>query len=325
MKRPAFQFYPGDWLKDPALRRCSPAARGVWIDMLCLMHECDDYGVLATGGSPWKDHEIAAVISGDQPAILGCLHELLTAGVAHRTPSGAIFSRRMGRDEQVRQEAAQRKRKSRDDHNEVTEKSHASSSSASTNNSLACARELSPGTARAPPKQHAADPIWDAVCAEWGYNGNVKRHKPMIGVLVRDFKTLGATPDEIARRRKAIFDTWGKGTDTARSLIDHWAEAGEFAKNTSASTGARDRAQAEEEARTQHAERRVKAQAKAAQDVLQRHTAEEVEEAYQAFLAEQQPGRVRDHYKASGLTWCSKFVADRLEPGAVDELVRAKQ
>lgn len=29
MKLPAFQFYPGDWRKDPNLCRCSHAAKGV--------------------------------------------------------------------------------------------------------------------------------------------------------------------------------------------------------------------------------------------------------------------------------------------------------
>lgn len=44
-KKPSFQFYPGDWLKDTALRLCSPAARGIWMDMLCLLHECPQRGV----------------------------------------------------------------------------------------------------------------------------------------------------------------------------------------------------------------------------------------------------------------------------------------
>ena len=30
MKLPAFQFYPGDWRKDPSLCRCSHAAKGGW-------------------------------------------------------------------------------------------------------------------------------------------------------------------------------------------------------------------------------------------------------------------------------------------------------
>jgi len=34
-----FQLYTGDWLKDPNLSMCSPHTRGIWIDLLCAMHE----------------------------------------------------------------------------------------------------------------------------------------------------------------------------------------------------------------------------------------------------------------------------------------------
>lgn len=46
MKRPAFQFYPADWRNNAKLRRCSWAARGAWIEVLGLMHDEDEYGVL---------------------------------------------------------------------------------------------------------------------------------------------------------------------------------------------------------------------------------------------------------------------------------------
>lgn len=106
MKLPSLQFYPGDWMKDPNLRRCSRAARGMWIDMLCLMFECEDRGILSTGGEPWSDEDIAAAIGGDTSEGLSCISELLRKGVAHRNQSGAIFSKRMVRDEQIRRERA---------------------------------------------------------------------------------------------------------------------------------------------------------------------------------------------------------------------------
>lgn len=53
-KRPAFQFYVGDWLRNAKLRRCSAAARGAWIDVLCLLHDSDEYGVLR-----WPQADIA--------------------------------------------------------------------------------------------------------------------------------------------------------------------------------------------------------------------------------------------------------------------------
>lgn len=45
MKRPSFQFYPADWRNNAKLRRCSEAARGAWVDILCLLHDLDEYGV----------------------------------------------------------------------------------------------------------------------------------------------------------------------------------------------------------------------------------------------------------------------------------------
>lgn len=46
MKRPSFQFYPADWKANAKLRRCSDAARGAWMDVLCLLHDSDEYGVI---------------------------------------------------------------------------------------------------------------------------------------------------------------------------------------------------------------------------------------------------------------------------------------
>src|SRR5215472_12452672 len=113
-KLPGFTFYPGDWQKDPSLRRCCKAAKGVWMDMLCLLFECPSRGVFVdAGGRPWGDEEIAAAIGGDMASNLECIRELLAKGVAQRDARGAIFSRRMVRDEQERQAAKERKRKQR--------------------------------------------------------------------------------------------------------------------------------------------------------------------------------------------------------------------
>ncbi|MEM9372611.1 MAG: hypothetical protein AAGA55_03125, partial [Planctomycetota bacterium] len=96
-KQPAFQFYPGDWLKDPALRLCTPAARGAWIDMLCLMFESEDRGHLITNGQAWTIADIARAI-GCQPK---SVRELIAKGVARESEAGVIFSPRMVRDAKV--------------------------------------------------------------------------------------------------------------------------------------------------------------------------------------------------------------------------------
>lgn len=54
MKRPSFQFYPADWKNNSKLRRCSEGARGAWVDVLCLLHDSDEYGVCR-----WSLDEVA--------------------------------------------------------------------------------------------------------------------------------------------------------------------------------------------------------------------------------------------------------------------------
>jgi hypothetical protein len=61
-KRPAFQFYPSDWRNDPGLRLCSCGARGLWADMLCLMHEGEPYGHLTVFGRPIEPQALARLV-----------------------------------------------------------------------------------------------------------------------------------------------------------------------------------------------------------------------------------------------------------------------
>lgn len=45
MVRPSFQFYPADWRNNAKLSRCSRSARGSWMDILCVLHDEDEYGI----------------------------------------------------------------------------------------------------------------------------------------------------------------------------------------------------------------------------------------------------------------------------------------
>lgn len=102
MKRPAFQFYPADWRKDPALSACSLAARGLWIELMCIAHEADQYGVLTVNGKPMSNAQIARMVGETPKALERLLTELEEAGVFSRNEEGAIFSRRMVKDEAIR-------------------------------------------------------------------------------------------------------------------------------------------------------------------------------------------------------------------------------
>lgn len=88
--RPAFQFYPADWRNNAKLRRCSEAARGAWIDVLCILHDSDEYGVLRW---PLADIAQAAGVS------LKLLKELAQKDVLKGADKGAddfIFTPRHG-------------------------------------------------------------------------------------------------------------------------------------------------------------------------------------------------------------------------------------
>ena len=107
MKRPSFQFYPSDWLRDTALRTCSVAARGLWIDMICYMHEGSPYGYLKVNNKVILPQNLARMVGLTLDEVQGYLHELNDAGVYEIDSGGSIYSKRMIRDEVLRNKRAE--------------------------------------------------------------------------------------------------------------------------------------------------------------------------------------------------------------------------
>jgi len=103
VKRPAFQFYPADWRKDPELGSCRYVARGIWWEMLCIMHECRPYGHLSRNGAPIPEASVSELIKVPLPAYRKAVEELEANGVFSRLADGTIYSRRMVRDEHIRE------------------------------------------------------------------------------------------------------------------------------------------------------------------------------------------------------------------------------
>lgn len=102
--RPWFKFYPRDWRADEALRDCSMAARGLWIELMCLMHEATPYGHLLPAGRKPTDQKLAVQVGASVGELKRLLNELEQAKAFSRTPDGTIYSRRMVRDEHLRKE-----------------------------------------------------------------------------------------------------------------------------------------------------------------------------------------------------------------------------
>jgi hypothetical protein len=103
-KLPALQWYPGDWRKDVGVQSLTYHARGVWFEMLMLMHESERRGMLILNGRAMSDEELGRLLGLDNQTLNETLTILLGSGVAARDEqTGAFMCRRMVRDEEIRQ------------------------------------------------------------------------------------------------------------------------------------------------------------------------------------------------------------------------------
>ena len=120
---PWMQFYPSDWLSD-SVAGCTLAAQGLWLRLLFVAHNSQQYGYLEVDGRPIPDEQLSRRCGcAGVEEYRSLLAELFAAGVPSRTPEGTIYSRRMVRDQQDRNSAADRQRRHRS-HAPVTPKSH---------------------------------------------------------------------------------------------------------------------------------------------------------------------------------------------------------
>lgn len=97
--QPWMKFYPTDWRSDPRLRMCGLAARGLWMEMIGLMHEAEPYGQLLISDRAPTDTQLAFLCGTSPEQITELIGELESAGVFSRNAKGVIYSRRMTRDE----------------------------------------------------------------------------------------------------------------------------------------------------------------------------------------------------------------------------------
>ncbi len=92
MRRPSFQFYPGDWSSNTNLRRCTHEEKGLWLDILCLMHDSEEYGILR-----WELSEIAQAIGSQRAKVQRLVDKGVMKGADDNYEEGFIFVPRSGR------------------------------------------------------------------------------------------------------------------------------------------------------------------------------------------------------------------------------------
>lgn len=95
-KPPAFQFYAGDWLRDPGVQNLTLEERGAWIQCLCFMHLAEPRGRMAVNGRDLSDEEIADLMRIDSRRWQTIRSKLEANGVAKRwQKTGGLYSGRM--------------------------------------------------------------------------------------------------------------------------------------------------------------------------------------------------------------------------------------
>ena len=103
-KLPAFQFYPGDWRKDPGVQSLSFHDRGVWFEILCLMHESEIRGKLTLNGNAMPQEALSRLLGLDNQILTKSLNTIIEYGVASLCPdTKSLMCRRMVRDEETRE------------------------------------------------------------------------------------------------------------------------------------------------------------------------------------------------------------------------------
>lgn len=88
-------------MRDPLLRSVSLEARGLWIDMLCVMAENDPRGYFQINGEAPSETQSCRMLGCTGEELRRGLEELRRSGVFSVTSNGVIYSRRMVKDDQL--------------------------------------------------------------------------------------------------------------------------------------------------------------------------------------------------------------------------------
>lgn len=227
-KLPSFQFYPGDWMKDPALRLCSAAARGVWMDLICMGFEMGRRGVFRANSVRLSALDLTRMC-GEARTVR--VHELISRGVlkvAART--GTFYCKRLLLDDLRRSREARKKRGQRvcgvkcpGDVPAMSQPSSTSSSPSGLKTSLSTKKSAPPA------KPRARNEIWDALAARFFPTGASKADEGKLKVATAALRAKGATPAEINIRADHYLAEWTRPRGialTITGLVNNWDQHG---------------------------------------------------------------------------------------------------
>lgn len=119
MNYPYIQLYVRDYLSDPKLSLCCPATRGVWMDLLCVMHMNDRCGVIT--GTRDQLARLGRCSAVEVSTAIDELKHTETADVTERNDIVTLTCRRMKRESDARKLGRLRVQRHRDSANVTLE------------------------------------------------------------------------------------------------------------------------------------------------------------------------------------------------------------
>jgi uncharacterized protein YdaU (DUF1376 family) len=108
---PHIQFYVGDWRRDVGIQSLSYHYRGVWFELLMMMHCSEQRGKLVLGKRPMSDESIARMLGLSHGEWAKARRVLVESGVTARDSDGTLYCRRMVREEEIRRSKIEAGRK----------------------------------------------------------------------------------------------------------------------------------------------------------------------------------------------------------------------
>lgn len=111
--QPYLPLYVDDWMNNTRLKMCSPAAHGMMVTIMCLMHKEQEYGKMLLR-QKFRQNEntvqnfaeqIARLSAFDSKEVIGPLTELVTEGVL-KIEGDVLYSERMVNDNGLSQKRA---------------------------------------------------------------------------------------------------------------------------------------------------------------------------------------------------------------------------
>jgi len=106
-KLPAIMFYPGDWNKDLGVRALSFHDKGVWLEMIMLMHESEKRGYLMIGDKPITEEMLGKMLGIHLNSLRKTLRNLRDLNVCgYDEKLKTYYSRRMVKDEVFRHKSS---------------------------------------------------------------------------------------------------------------------------------------------------------------------------------------------------------------------------